>query len=56
MKSKIFVVIITLFILLPVLYLASNELKYRAKHGNEPTPVNNTLDTTRSSKSDSVKM
>lgn len=53
MKSKIFVVIMAIIIVLPVLYLATNELKYRAKHGN--TAVNNTLDTNAVPISDTVK-
>ncbi len=55
MKSKIFVLVIATLIVLPVLYLATNELRYRAKHGNTPAPVNNTLDTTHSANSDSIK-
>ena len=55
MKSKIFVVVIATLILLPVLYLATNELKYRARHGNDVTPVNNTLDTARSANADTIK-
>lgn len=55
MKSKIFVIVIATLIVLPVLYLVTNELKYRSKHGNEPVPVNNILDSTIAPNGDTIK-
>jgi hypothetical protein len=55
MKSKIFVVVITILIVLPVLYLGMNEMKYRAKHGKDAAAVNNTLDSNSAPNSDTSK-
>lgn len=53
MKSKIFVVVISLLIVLPVIYLLSNEFRYRATHPeNNSSPAK--ADTTSIPKVDSV--
>ena len=44
-KARVFVVILTLFIFLPVAYLLFREGMYRSKHGNTPIPAEQKADT-----------